>query len=361
MARSCRSSQANWDIRAPTPGACAAPWPLLTATAPRSTMRKLPRPGDVSLDEGLLSLSAVEAVPPTRPGVQGVEHSPSAGLSSSLPSSSLFEWSSMPASPRGCSSALPSSFFCGLFAPLSFPFLRTSLRSRRREPTSPPSPSESVSASFVAVRPKRPRSSSSPSPPRSPRWPWPRNLSAVPRRRRAPCSQKRTFCWWCTRNAWSSDATCRSSMPLVMITWRSLWISSSFSLICPSTHRSCFADWSLMYCSSSRTRSSAAAHLRCACWNSSRLTPAAQAPTAGLVGDSVPPCALSPLAAASSFKPASRNRCCRRKSSCRACRSTSPFSRLTFSSSRKHSLRTSAICRLHSAWPSMYSWACCRM
>mmetsp|Transcript_89891 Transcript_89891/g.290896 ORF Transcript_89891/g.290896 Transcript_89891/m.290896 type:complete len:232 (+) Transcript_89891:369-1064(+) len=230
---------------------------------------------------------------------------------------------------------------------------------RRREPTSPPSVSDSVRESFVAVRPKRQFSSSSPSLPRSaPRSAWPRRCSAAARSRRAPCSQKRTFCWQCMRKAWSSLVACRSSALFETMTCRSFWISSSFSLSWPSPQRSCLADWSLMYCSSSRIRSSAAVHLRFTCWNSSMLTPAAQAPT-DLLG-SAQPCA-SPAAAASSPAPASRRRCCSRRSSCRAWRSTSSFSRLTFSSSRRHSLRTSAICRLHSAWPSMYSCACCRM
>mmetsp|Transcript_9879 Transcript_9879/g.20965 ORF Transcript_9879/g.20965 Transcript_9879/m.20965 type:complete len:210 (+) Transcript_9879:1135-1764(+) len=179
---------------------------LLCGTPLWPTIGK-PRPGDVSREEGLLSLSAVEMGPPWMPGVHGVEHSPSPCLPPSIFASSPFGCSSagvvgslsLPSSlPSSFRSSFASSFaFCcgAFFALLSLPFLRTSFRMRRREPTSPPSPWERVSESFVAVRPKRPFSSSSPSPPP---WPknWPRQCSAMASSRRAPCSQKAVFCWW---------------------------------------------------------------------------------------------------------------------------------------------------------------------
>mmetsp|Transcript_28927 Transcript_28927/g.86069 ORF Transcript_28927/g.86069 Transcript_28927/m.86069 type:complete len:220 (+) Transcript_28927:831-1490(+) len=112
MASSCRRSLANCDMRDETLALCAAatappPW----ATPLRSTIWKLPRPGEVSLDDGMLSLSDMEGAHPGCAGIQGVEHSPSADLSSSLPSSSLFCSSSAPVSPAGWSSALPSLAF----------------------------------------------------------------------------------------------------------------------------------------------------------------------------------------------------------------------------------------------------------
>mmetsp|Transcript_93560 Transcript_93560/g.209486 ORF Transcript_93560/g.209486 Transcript_93560/m.209486 type:complete len:356 (-) Transcript_93560:788-1855(-) len=100
IAMSCLSSLTNCDMRAVAlAGWTALPRPLLWPPLPL-TIWKLPRPGDVSREDGLLSLSAVDSAP-LCPGVQGVEHSPSPGLSSSFPSSSLFCCSSTPASPEG--------------------------------------------------------------------------------------------------------------------------------------------------------------------------------------------------------------------------------------------------------------------
>mmetsp|Transcript_11815 Transcript_11815/g.31409 ORF Transcript_11815/g.31409 Transcript_11815/m.31409 type:complete len:218 (+) Transcript_11815:1295-1948(+) len=195
--------------------------------------------------------------------------------SSNFASSAFADTAPLAAEPSSAAGAASSglawgsslAFWAGRLPLFSFPFLRTSFRSRRRALTSSSPPCDRVSDSFVAVRPKCPFSSSSPSAPqRGPQSPCSRKAPAEAARRLAPLSQSSAFCRLRARSARSSPEVCRSSAPVAISAWRNLRTSSSRSLARGSwPPRICLADWSLMYCSSCRMRSSAAVHLRCTC------------------------------------------------------------------------------------------------
>lgn len=163
------------------------------------------RPGDVSREDGLLSLTEPDM------GLRATLHGVDEGSASALPfpassnfvSSAFADSAPFAAGPSSAAGATSSglaaesslAFWADRLPFFSLPFLRTSFRSRRKSLTSSSPLCDRVSESFVAVRPKCPFSSSSPSAPqRGPQSPCPRKASAEAARRPAPLSQNSAFC-----------------------------------------------------------------------------------------------------------------------------------------------------------------------
>mmetsp|Transcript_125911 Transcript_125911/g.403093 ORF Transcript_125911/g.403093 Transcript_125911/m.403093 type:complete len:206 (+) Transcript_125911:1380-1997(+) len=203
--------------------------------------RRVPRDGEVSLEDGLLSLRAELARPFAAKGA-GVGHSPSpaAWLPSPALASSPFGASSARSEPLP--SRQPADPLASVFEVLSLSFLSMSFSILLKEPTLLPSPwVGNVNDSFLAVRPKRLFSSSSRSHWRSPDC-EPRNCSVAASRWLVPCSHKETFCWYCARRTSRSSRSCRCSRLPCSRAWRRPRTSSSRSRVRASMPAFCFAD-----------------------------------------------------------------------------------------------------------------------
>mmetsp|Transcript_21149 Transcript_21149/g.56365 ORF Transcript_21149/g.56365 Transcript_21149/m.56365 type:complete len:253 (+) Transcript_21149:692-1450(+) len=116
------------------------------------------------------------------------------------------------------------SLYSALEFAVVFLLLRTSFNRQLSEFTSPPSVCDKVRDTFVAVRAKLP------SPLSGDVFVAPRNWSTVAKSWRVPDSQKLSNCCVCNRRFWRSPFACRNSISLERMIWRSLCISSSFSL-----------------------------------------------------------------------------------------------------------------------------------